>query len=172
MSGPSFQILGSGDALSWVCAGKLDCTWSIFNRRIRSHMECDEVLWWIGTDADEATASVTIFCRIWCCNFRSSCFPLTLVLPRSASTCAGAHSSLDCLSLCFRVCVSVCFAAKCLLSDTNVRCLAVSFVSDVLLGHFCLEILLCQWFSLLPLVRLTPVKKTNSQNVWLRINSN
>ena len=79
-------------------------------------MGCDEVLWWFGTDADEATASVTIFCRIWCCNFRSSCFPLTLVLPRSASTCAGAHSSLDCLSLCFRVCVSVRFAAKCLSS--------------------------------------------------------
>jgi len=68
-------------------------------------------------DADEATASVTIFCRIWCCNFRSSCFSLAWDLPTSAITCAGAPSSLACLSLCFRVWVSVCFATMRLSSD-------------------------------------------------------
>jgi len=101
--GPSFQILGSGDALSWVCACRVDCTWSVLYRRSRFHMEWDEVFWWVGTDADETTASVTIFCRIWCCNFKRSSFSLGWDLPRSAITCAGTPSSLAYPSLSFRV---------------------------------------------------------------------
>ena len=101
MRGPNFQILGSGDALSWVRAGRVDCTWLVLYRRSRSHMKWDEVFWWVGTDADEATASVTFFCRIWCCNFRRSCFSLLWDLPRSAITCTGALSSLNVIFLWF-----------------------------------------------------------------------
>jgi len=117
VTGPSFQILWSGDTLSWVRTGRLDCTWSVLYRRSRSHMEWGEVLRWFGTDIDKATAPVTIFCLIWCCDFKSSCLYLAWDLLRFGITCAGAPSCLDCTSLFLRVCINACFAAMCLSAD-------------------------------------------------------
>ena len=46
-------------------------------------MEWGEVVRWLGFSAGECIASVTFFCRNWCCSFRRSSFPLAWDLSRS-----------------------------------------------------------------------------------------
>ena len=110
----SFHIRASGDELSWVCVGRLDCTWSVLYRWSKSHMQWVGDFCWPAFGTDDSIASITVFCRDWCCSFRSSCFSLALDLPRSATTLEGALSSLACRSLFLSVCVEVCFSLMCL----------------------------------------------------------
>jgi len=64
---------------------------------------------WPAFGTGDSIASFTVFCRAWCCIFRSSCFSLAWDLPRSAITLEGALSSLACRSLFLSVCVEVIF---------------------------------------------------------------